>query len=72
MKSTFTKKGHVTQRRKGVLARLRKQLVDGVKNATVVETNFAGITKKKTQLLPLTEADRTRISKEIKILEGRI
>ena len=71
MKS-FKKKGHITSRRKGVAARLKKQLKDGVKNAVVTETNFAGIVKRKQASLPLTETDVIRINKEISTLENRI
>lgn len=71
MKSIRTK-GNATARRKRVLAFLRKQLVDGVKHVTIREKNFAGILAKKETDVPLTDADKKRISSEIKILESRV
>lgn len=67
MKSYKTK-GNATDRRKGVIVRLKKQLKDGVKTANTVD--FAGV-KKETKV-PLTDKDVIRIKKEISTLESRV
>lgn len=67
MKSYKTK-GNATDRRKGVIVRLKKQLKDGVKTANVAD--FAGV-KKETKV-PLTDNDVIRIKKEISTLESRV
>lgn len=50
-----------TEKRKSVLSRLQKQLKSGVKLA-----------KKSNQTIPLTDSDKSRITKEINVLESRI
>lgn len=72
MKLNFNKKGNAIERRKRVIAYLKKQLKDGVKNATVTTTNWVGITSSKTAEVPLTESDKKRIEKELSVLLTRI
>lgn len=58
-------------RQEGAAKRLDAQLASGVKKTTVVETNFAGISKKKDVTIPLTEHDKKRIVKERAVLKDR-